>query len=301
MKNKLDYNYIATGEEHLPQHNPNIFRCNSSSIANFFDYTPSWYQEKFNNDKAFLGSTSSVAGTCIHFLCEQFSNNGVITDTDREEVYEYIDLQASEDVDPNEVRSMIKPMWKVAKEYLLANPSSLNEPFIYHELANNLIVGGSIDSLVDLTDPGAKYNSLDELPRDHLYKIIDYKTTSAKTRVSKWSKSYKFQQLSYAWVLAKYGIKVTQIELLFISKQQGGGTGKSGKPLKVYPSEVYNLTEEVTSSSLDLIEGIIYMIVDSVKLFNDKPELRHIIAQDNRWKTMQPQNKYNFTQQEMDI
>jgi len=302
MSNKLNYDYIEPGTESNLENLPSTFRINASSIGNFFDHTPAWYQEKFNNVKAFSGSQASVLGTSLHRLAELYSIHGTISAEDRDEIYEYMDLQACDDIDPNQIRTDIRPMWEQLKLHLQSNPSSLNEPFIYHQLATNLIVGGSIDSLIDLTDPGATYESLADLPQSHQYKIVDYKSTSAKSPITRWSKSYKFQQLVYAWVLAQQGINVTQIELLFITKQQGGEIStKSGKPLKLYPSTTYQLTEPVTPDDLTFIGQIIELISDSVQLFNNQPELQSVIAQDNRWKQSPPINKYQFTSTIEDI
>ena len=59
---------------------------------------------------------------------------------------------------------------------------------------------------------------------------------------------------------------------------------KTGKPLKDYPSEVSVVTEEVTQDNLDLIGSCLQLVAESVQTWHDKPELRHLLAQDLRLK-----------------
>jgi hypothetical protein len=291
--NKLKYEYQKPGE---PTPDPTVFRIQASSIASYADYTNKWFREKLLGESGFEGSTASVAGTCVHFLAQQFSTNGVVTPEDKEEVYEYIALETSEMVDPDAVRTRITPMWSALKEHLLTNPSSLDEPLVTITTQEaGVVIGGSIDSLVDLTSPGTKYTSLDEVVASgHSFKIVDYKTTSAKSQVAKFSKAYKLQLLTYAKVLKELGVRVTEIELCYITQEHIGEISeKTGKQLKSYPSQVYTLTEAVTDESIEFIESLIKIIAKSVTLFVTKPELRGIIAQD--WRLMDHQAQLPFT------
>ena len=59
---------------------------------------------------------------------------------------------------------------------------------------------------------------------------------------------------------------------------------KTGKPLKDYPSVCTVLTEEVTAEGLALIGSCLTLIAESVNAWNMQPELRHLLAQDQRLK-----------------
>ncbi len=280
--NKLQYEYIAPGETPF---DPTVFRIQPSALSRFFDYTNQFFREKLLGETGFISSTAACAGTCVHYLAEQYCNNGAITDDDRNEIYEYISLQASDDVDPDEVRTRIRPMWAVLKPYLDEHPSSLSEPLVSMPTAiAGIALGGSIDSLIDLTDPTAKYSSIDEVVASgHNFKIVDYKTTSTKSPIAKFAKGYKFQLLAYSLILKHLGVNVTEIELVYITQEHIGAISeKTGKQLKSYPSQVYTLTEPVTPESLEFIQSLVTIISHSVEAFVTKPELRGIIGQDAR-------------------
>lgn len=281
--NKLDYNYVAPHE--LP-HDKATFRISASQISNFFDYTNSWYRQNLLGEQGFRGNTASVSGTCVHYLAEQFANNNAISPEDREEIYSYIAQEASEDVDADMVRSNIKPMWSALKDYLIDNPVSLCEPLVTVEVLPGITVGGSIDGLIDLTEPGAKYATFADLVASgHEFKISDYKTTSAKSPVAKFSKGYSWQLLVYAFVLKELGVRVTQIELVYITKEHIGEVSpKTGKQLKSYPSQVYTLVDAVVEDDLKFIKSLIDVVAHSVRAFVTQPELRFLLAQDMRLK-----------------
>jgi len=299
--NRLDYNYIKPGQ---PQQDPTKFRIQASGIADFFDSTTYWYRNKLLGEDGFLGSTTSVAGTVLHFLAEQYSINGQITDLDRADIDEYISLQASDTIDPDEVKPKVKPMWAALKQYLIEHPVSLSEPFIESPTLNNSIsVGGSIDGIVDLTDPTAKYQSLNELPLDHRYKLIDYKSTSSKLAPKSMSRKYEWQLLVYAYCLKKeVGIDVVEIEDIFINHEHIGEISpKTGKQLKSYPSVVTPIGRTIGQEDFDFIESIINLISDSVYKFITTPEDRYLLAMDYRLKGNTQQLPFKVESKQIDI
>ena len=284
--NPLDYNYIAPGEESHPKHSKSTFRIQASSIAGFIDYTSSWYGEKLLNQGGFEGNIASYAGTVLHYMAERLSLNGSVSQPDRDNIYAY--LEEANATNPmivaDEVLERVRPMWQALKQHLLANPSSLNEPYVEFQTNHQgIVAGGSIDSIIDLTDPDAKYTSLDELPRDHQYKLVDYKSTSAKTPPKSFSRGYHWQLLTYALALKELGINVVTIELVFIlSEHIGEISPKTGRQMKSYPAQVHQLAKSVTSEDLLFIEGLIQLISDSVYRFITVPQDRFLLAQDGR-------------------
>jgi len=283
--NKLSYTYIAPGEENSPQHDTTTFRIQASSIASFIDYTSSWYSEKLLGQGGFEGNVSSIAGTVIHYMAEQFSLHGAISPEDKADIIEYIAQETAPlGLSSDEVLTRVRPMWAALKEYLSINPSNLNEP--YTEVATpiqGIVAGGSIDSIIDLTDPSARYTSLDELPRNHIYKLVDYKTTSAKQPPKSFSRAYSWQLLTYAYSLSKIGINVTEIELVYILAEHIGEISpKTGKQMKSYPAQVVPLTKPITADDLAFIESLINLIAHSVHRFITVPADRFLLAQDYR-------------------
>ena len=89
--------------------------------------------------------------------------------------------------------------------------------------------------------------------------------------------------MTYAWVLKQQGIDIRYLKLVYITQNETGRVSeKTGKPLKDYPSQVSEVVEEVTEQNLELIGSCLSVIAESVQAFKDKPELRHLLAQDAR-------------------
>ena len=94
---------------------------------------------------------------------------------------------------------------------------------------------------------------------------------------------YKYQLLTYVWILKALGYNVTRIRLVYVNRAIDGGISeKTGKPLKSYPPEVTILTEEVNSEDMVFIEDQLELCSDSVKASKKHPELCHVIWHDMR-------------------
>lgn len=285
--NRLDYNY---GNKSIP----GTFRISASQISNYFDATCNWYRKNLlGEDVGFLGSTSSVAGTCVHFAAESYvKNNLQLPQEDKDEMYAYIEEQAQKFpdlVDPIQCREIISPMWRSLRDYLQQNPGGLSEPFLEVEILPGITVGGSIDRLLVPND-STIYTSLDQLAGKSVY-IQDWKTTSTKYASDKsitqsaMTKNYEWQLLVYAYVLKKaYNITTLAIQDIFITREHEGEISeKTGKRGKSYPSVVVPITKPVTPESLEFIESIINIVAHSVQSFvlNPGPQ-RAMLAQDWR-------------------
>ena len=285
--NKLDYNY---GNKSIP----GTFRISASQISNFFDFTNLWFRKNLlGEDVGFKGSTSSVAGTCVHFAAESYiKNNLQLPQEDKDEMYAYIDEQASKFpdlVDPSQCREIMTPMWRSLREHLQANPGGLAEPFVEIEILPGITVGGSID-LIQVPGDSTIYTDLEQLRGKSIY-IKDYKTTSTKYASDKsitqsaMTKAYEWQLLTYAFALKKaYNINTLAIQDIFVTREyEGEISEKTGKRGKAYPSMVVPITKPVTSESLEFIESIINIVAHSVQSFvlNPGPQ-RALLAQDWR-------------------
>lgn len=117
--------------------------------------------------------------------------------------------------------------------------------------------------------------------------ITDFKSMGSLDRVrlpKKFPRNYWFQQMVYAWILTKQNKPVDYIRLAYVTRNNTSRVNDKGKPLKDYPSQVHVLIEPVTPETLNIIDGAINVIADSIKLWNEQPELRYILAQDYRLK-----------------
>ena len=284
--NKLDYEYDN-------QTIPGTFRISASQISNFFDFTNNWYRKNLlGEDVGFKGSTSSVAGTCIHWAAENYiKDNLQLTQEANDEMYAYIDEQAQKFpdlVNPDQCREIMTPMWRSLREFLQLNPGGLVEPFLEVEILPGVTTGGSIDRLYIPGDTTI-YTSLDQLSGKTVI-IQDWKTTSTKYASDKsitqsaMTKNYEWQLLVYAYVLKKaYNINTQAIQDIFITREYEGEISDKGKRGKAYPSMVVPITKPVTPESLEFIESIINIVAHSVQSFvlNPGPQ-RGLLAQDAR-------------------
>jgi len=284
--NKLDYEYDN-------QTIPGTFRISASQISNFFDFTNNWYRKNLlGEDVGFKGSTSSVAGTCIHWAAENYVKDQQLTQENKDEMYAYINEQAQKFpdlVNPDQCREIMTPMWISLRDYINENPGGLVEPFLEIEILPGITVGGSIDRLHIPGDPTI-YTSLEQL-RGKTVNVQDWKTTSTKYASDKsitqsaMSKNYEWQLLVYAYVLKKaYNINTQAIQDVFITREyEGEISEKTGKRGKAYPSMVVPISKPVTQESLDFIESIINIVAHSVQSFvlNPGPQ-RGLLAQDWR-------------------
>ena len=284
--NKLDYEYDN-------QSIPGTFRISASQISNFFDFTNNWYRKNLlGEDVGFKGSTSSVAGTCLHWAAENYIKDKQLTQENKDEMYAYIAEQAEKFpdlVDPTQCREIISPMWRSLRDYIDQYPGGLVEPFLEIEVLPGITVGGSIDRL-HIPGDTTIYTDLEQL-RGKTVNVQDWKSTSTKYASDKsitqsaMSKNYEWQLLVYAYVLKKkYDINVAVIQDIFVTREyEGEISEKTGKRGKAYPSMTVPISKPVSPESLEFIESIINIVAHSVQSFilNPGPQ-RGLLAQDAR-------------------
>lgn len=242
------------------------FRISASKISKFFDRTSEWYHEELLGEGGFTGSTASYLGTVVHAGIEMYVTDGEV---DYDAIEKFILSIEDPEVDGDDILRSYPSMLGVALDYVEnGNKPDVVEQFVFHEVLEGVTVGGSIDAMY--------------IARRRLK---DWKTTSAKTAPTRFSRGYWFQQMVYVWVLRKKGIIIDYIDLVYITKGEVGRVSeKTGKPLKDYPPTCSVVTEEVTESALELIGSCIHLVAESVKAWKEQPELRHLLAQDYRLK-----------------
>lgn len=261
---KKDYFTYNDGVGVVPE---NSFRISASQLSKFFDKTSQWYHEQLLGEEGFTGSTATVLGTVVHAGIEMFVLEGEV---DHEAIHEFLSSLNDPEIDVAYIHEQYPVMVDAVLPYVERNKPEKVEWFVAQELLPGIVAGGSIDAIKDV-------NNL------HGATIIDWKTTSAKTAPTRFSRNYWFQQMCYAWVLKQQGVNVRYIKLVYITTSELGRVSeKTGKPLKDYPSVVSEVVEEVTDEKLELIGSCLGIIAESVQLWHEKPELRHILAQDSR-------------------
>jgi hypothetical protein len=254
------------------------FRISASQLSKFFDTTSQWYHENLLHEEGFTGNTSSELGTIVHAGIEMFVKEGIIH---WQQLDDYALSITNPDVDIDHIRLQYQPMLEAVIPFVQANRPAEVEKFVFHEVLPNIVAGGSIDALKGQ----AVIDSNGEVTYPYGVDIMDWKTSSALSPPTSFSRNYWFQQMCYAWVLYQKGIKVNFIKLVYITQSQLGRTSeKTGKPLKDYPSQISVVTEEVTQDKLALIGSCIQIVAESVKAFHEMPEIRHLLAQDSRLK-----------------
>jgi hypothetical protein len=165
--NKLEYGYQKSGE---PVVASTTFRIGASQVHKFSHQTSLWYRKNILGEPQ-EHETATVLGTSIHYLAEQFTKNGRISDEDRTEIYDYITLKRSETVDEQEIRAQLTPMWKKLRGHLELNPIQLSEISAINSLPNGFIFGGTIDGIRTLD--GSTPTSLEEL-QGKTVELVDF-------------------------------------------------------------------------------------------------------------------------------
>lgn len=262
-----DYFTYYNGSDVIPT---DTFRISPSQISRFLDATSQWYREMLMGESpAFEGSTASELGTCVHAAAAMYFDTKQI---DYTAISDYVNSITNAEIDKSVIKAQIHPMTSVLlSQFLTTTKATHSEWFVHTDIIPGIVAAGSID--------------LYDKARATIY---DYKTMGSldNARVpTSFPRAYWFQQMTYAYILRKNGYPVDYVKLVYVSRDNTGRMSeKTGKPLQDYPSTVNIVTEPVTQESMDIIEGLLKLIADSVILWKTQPELRYILAQDYRFK-----------------
>jgi CRISPR/Cas system-associated exonuclease Cas4 (RecB family) len=243
------------------------FKVSPSAFAKFVDRPHAWYREQILKEDVFEYNTSSVIGTIVHYCAEKVAKK---EEVDIEEIEKYI--KKHKDNDDYSAATVAEKYIAMAEtlvnDYVLEHDFLEVEKQLYAEIKNGYYVAGTLDAL-----HGSKGECM----------LADYKSYNSKTKPKAIPMHYKYQLLTYAWLLQRHGYSVTRVRLIYINRDIPGEISeKTGKRLKSYPPEVTVLTESITLEDINFIEGLLQLCVDSVEAGKAHPELLHVIFHDPR-------------------
>ena len=274
MSREVDYSTLFDyydGKDQLPE---DAFKISPSSVDNFFSEKTSWYRENLlGEDKKFQGSTATVLGTCVH-ACAEIVANSIMDkephDSEKlaDEIGKFIDSHNDEPetYDTGKIHDLWRNMSEMMiKDYVLEANTIVTENFILHVLLPGIYVGGTYDAITSTVPNDDLRNPVGRLT------VRDYKTASSKP--STFSYKYKLQAFTYAYILHQLGIHVDEVELVY-----------SVQPTKTLGVRTFNFKVPFDAQAYKFIEGILYLIADSVQAFKAMPEWRYLLAADYRLK-----------------
>ena len=289
MATKLDY---ISGSTAIPS---DCFGISPSSLGNFFSEPHNWYRQFSLDQPSFTGSTSTVLGTCMHYVAE-CSVKG--KEVDHLEIYKYIYEQccrpslAEFPADLDE-----------ALEFILANAKP--EFDVYHIIEQYPIMSATLlDTIATLTPtkaeelvasevtPGVWAAGSIDLQCDSA--IYDYKSTSALSAPKSIEYKHKLQLLTYAYIKQKTGTPIKTINIIYVTTNQVNRVGTSGKPLADYPSTATILTHYVTAEDMEFIESLLKLVAETVLYVQANPSTAYLLFKDYRLKSELPTPKFTF-------
>jgi len=290
MTTKLDY---ISGSTIIPE---GSFGISPSSISSFISAPHKWYREYVLGERDFSQSTATVLGTICHFIAEEYVTKKSV---DKLEIYKYIykhtcppsipfpttdDLDAIESfLYENCLTSPIDGQYILSQWIIMGNtlitylknrpPVAEVENMIAAEILPSFYAAGSADKL---EGPGKGKG---------FHCLTDYKTTSDLSPKDYIPMNYKYQLLTYAWICRQNGIPIDRISIIWVTNNVVGRISEvTGKPMKDYPTQAVQVTEQITDTDFDFIESILGMIADTVQASKDYPHLKSVLFKDPRLK-----------------
>lgn len=285
MTTKLDY---VSGSTVIPD---DAFGISPSGLHRFFSEPWNWYGEMvLGNAPAFQGSTSTVLGTIVHYVGEEFANTQSV---DKSEIWKYICKECNIPYPGDVPEDADDEFWEVYFSEFNTSELYDTQRIIeqYRPMGNALIQYLSKTGLPQHTEdlisrevlPG--YYACGSADAVHGDCLIDYKTTSVMSPSEKIPFNYRLQLLTYAWIYKGMGIDINRIRIVWITNNETGRVSeKTGKPLKDYPSKVVPVTQSITQEDFEYIENILKLVAETVEKGKDCLELVHLLYKDYRLK-----------------
>jgi ATP-dependent helicase/DNAse subunit B len=250
---------------HVPIPDDGRFKISPSAISKFFEYPVNWYKEYILGESGFTGSTSSVLGSTVHFIAEQYALsqiNGTPLDTEQLKATINADLDALDNPDVNidEVKSLYPDMaTTLVQEYVSRNIPTHVEHAVCAEYDHGVYVAGSIDAISGVSkQPDGTYSGSGT--------IVDYKTTATKPRTDSIPWHYYIQLMAYAWACKQQGITIDRIRIVWICR-----------PTKTLGPRVFVVNQQISPADWQAIDDVLRIMTDSILLHEAQPELDYLV------------------------
>ncbi len=233
----------------------------SGSNLNNFVKDPLLFWDNVFSRSEKENTTSTILGTIVHHCAS-----------------EYI---LKRKVDTNEIESYLSGI----------GDSSIDCDFIrrcYKDMANEIFrhidrwrVFGLIESEVFMTTDVSKYGvfkgTLDCIVAKDT--IIDFKTTSQLSHINNLPFQYVRQLQGYYYIAKRNGYPITQAKIVYITVPRIGAFSETtGKPLKDYPCQVYEVAISNDLLSMDKIKPLVDLIGESIDFIVENPDKAHLIT-----------------------
>ena len=219
-----------------------IFKISPSAISKFFEMPVVWYKEQVLGEVQFKGNTSSVLGSIVHGLAEQYAKGET---SSREEIDKYLTKHKfNTDVNINEVRNLYPDMAKtLINEYLRHNKPTEVERSMFKEIKDGVYLAGTFDNRTGTT-------------------IVDYKNVATKPNTDKIPWNYYIQLMAYAWMCREEGIEIDKIRLVYIVR-----------PTKTLPIRIFTVNQIINDDDYKAVEDVLELIASTILTINDEPHL----------------------------
>lgn len=238
---------------------PDCFNISPSSITTFMDNPRHWADVHIHKKGTFIANTNTVFGTIMHSVAEQYFNGDKLNQMDVEDyLNQYNDIV---EVD----NWFILDNWEASAKVLIEAIKHKGRPDKqeYQTIArvtNGYSIGGTVDYLRGTT-------------------LGDYKSA---TSCSKSIGNHLYQLMVYAFVERLNGTQITHVEVTYIQRPDAGSISeKTGKPIGVKPAKVEIVTKEISQEDWDMIEKQLKMVVRTMKVYRENPELEDVLFREN--------------------
>lgn len=242
------------------KHDVDAFVISPSSIAKFFEYPSVWFTDYLTDDEpSFIGNTSTLLGTCCHYIYEQYGidrhmfiqNKDIIYAKLEEELNKHVksNLQLSTIVDLPYILSTYPAICKVVvNDYIRLRPPEQVELKLSSLLPNyNIYMAGTVDNITQDI-------------------IVDYKTVKSKPNTDSIPFHYKIQLLAYDYLLQQIGRKMNYIRLVY-----------GVAPTKTIGARMFVVEEKITNEDRELLVDTINIIAESIKRCKEDSSLIPLI------------------------
>lgn len=238
----------------------NGFTISPSSIGKFFEYPSNWFTDYLTDDEpSFIGNTSTILGTCCHYIYEQYGRDRERFINEKDKIFEYLNSELMTFVKSNLQLSCIVDIPHIMSTY----------PAIVKEVVNNYIrltPPDKVEQNIHTKLPNYDFylaGTVDNITRDM---IVDYKTVKSKPNTETIPFPYKIQLLAYDYLLAKEGKKMNYMRIVY-----------GVAPTKTIGARMFLVEEKITQEDRDMFNDTLFLMCESIKRCKEDSSLIPLI------------------------